>query len=361
MPRIEFEASTRLIIAYFAVLMVAGLGWLRRGRTSDDYFLAGRPHHTGLRGHPGRNVVRRHSWGGGVDLPERPLRLAGLRGPLLCLRRGLRRRPRAAHPAGFPYTIRTRSTRPTEARRPRRGGLHLPPVHPGSYVLMLGVLLQLIFGWPILPAMVVGVVLSTVYVYAGGFQSDVRVNIVQFVLMFAGFIIMLLLRQRLRGRRGLPSGPPRPAPHLARRQLGMHMIAWFFIALWTLVDPSFHQRCYAARTPETAQRGVFVSIGFWMFFDFLTCSVGLYARAGLPDLAEPVMAYPCWPTRSSPRESRGSSSSACSQRSCPLSSAPCSCRASPSRDFVYRLLGGDPDERLNLRTVVGLLSQPPSP
>ena len=41
MPRIEFEAlDYGLIIAYFAVLMVAGLGWLRRGRTSDDYFLA---------------------------------------------------------------------------------------------------------------------------------------------------------------------------------------------------------------------------------------------------------------------------------------------------------------------------------
>src|SRR6185369_10819216 len=37
---------------------------------------------------------------------------------------------------------------------------------------------------------------------------------------------------------------------------------------------------------------IFVSIIFWFLFDLLTASAGLYARAALPNLADPVMAYP---------------------------------------------------------------------
>jgi SSS family solute:Na+ symporter len=67
---------------------------------------------------------------------------------------------------------------------------------------------------------------------------------------------------------------------------------WFFIALWTLVDPAFHQRCYAAKSGEVAQKGILVSIGFWLLFDAMTATAGLYARAALPGLPDPVMAYP---------------------------------------------------------------------
>ena len=70
------------------------------------------------------------------------------------------------------------------------------------------------------------------------------------------------------------------------------VLVWFFIALWTLVDPAFHQRCYAAKSGEVAQKGILVSIIFWFAFDAMTATTGLYARAALPDLPQPVMAYP---------------------------------------------------------------------
>jgi len=72
-----------------------------------------------------------------------------------------------------------------------------------------------------------------------------------------------------------------------------YILVWFFIALWTFVDPSFHQRAAAAESPKTARNGIFVSIGFWIFFDFLTCFAGLYAFAILGGgLEQPVLAYP---------------------------------------------------------------------
>jgi solute:Na+ symporter, SSS family len=70
------------------------------------------------------------------------------------------------------------------------------------------------------------------------------------------------------------------------------VVVWYFIAMQTLVEPTFYQRCYAAKTPEVARNGVLISIGFWVLFDFLTTFTGLAARALIPNLADPVLSYP---------------------------------------------------------------------
>jgi SSS family solute:Na+ symporter len=66
---------------------------------------------------------------------------------------------------------------------------------------------------------------------------------------------------------------------------------WYFIALATLVEPAFYQRCFAAKSETTAQKGIFVALLFWAFFDFMTTSTGLYARAIIPDLKDPATSY----------------------------------------------------------------------
>jgi SSS family solute:Na+ symporter len=83
------------------------------------------------------------------------------------------------------------------------------------------------------------------------------------------------------------------------------LIVWFLVALWTLVDPSFHQRCYAAKDAKTARRGILLSIPFWFLFDALTATTGLYARAVLPDLQDPVMAFPMFAERVLPPIAKG--------------------------------------------------------
>ena len=70
-----------------------------------------------------------------------------------------------------------------------------------------------------------------------------------------------------------------------------YMLVWFFIALWTFVDPGFYQRCAAAKSPEIAKKGILISIGFWFIFDMLTLSTGLYAKALLTG-GDPLFAYP---------------------------------------------------------------------
>ena len=85
-----------------------------------------------------------------------------------------------------------------------------------------------------------------------------------------------------------------PADHLTwhgGNPIG-YIATWYVIALATLVEPAFYQRCYAAKNASIARNGILVSIGCWAVFDFLTTTCGLYARAILPDLADPVSSYP---------------------------------------------------------------------
>ena len=164
---------------------------------------------------------------------------------------------------------------------------------PAPYVLMLGILIQMIFGWNLLPAILVGTFFSTAYSFRGGMRSVVNADNVQFVLMYLGFLIALpLLAVRFGGAAFLLSHVP--ATHFVWHggNAPQYIFVWYFIALQTLVEPAFYQRAFAAKDEKTAQRGVLIAIGFWMLFDFLTTFTGIYARALMPSLKDPVSSYP---------------------------------------------------------------------
>lgn len=359
MPRMTFgPLDYALIIAYFVAVMAAGLSWLRRGKTSEDYFLAGRTLTL-----PAFVATLVSTWYGGILGVGEYTYQSGVSVWVVF---------------AAPYYLFAAIFAVVMAPRIRQASLYTIPdkiadaygqrpavtaaiftyclTNPAPYVLMMGTLLQLIFGWPLLPALLVGIVLSTVYVYAGGFRSDVRVNIVQFVLMFTCF--GLIIPYAVRSFGGLDFlKTSLPAEHLTWNggNSAQYVIAWFFIALWTMVDPGFHQRCYAARTPQVASRGVFVSILCWMVFDFMTCTVGLYARAGLPDI-EPIMAYPLLAEKLLPAGMKGLFFvGMLATVMSTLVSYMFLCGVTFTRDFVWRIEGGDPDARVNLRTALGLL------
>jgi solute:Na+ symporter, SSS family len=164
---------------------------------------------------------------------------------------------------------------------------------PAPYVLMLGVLLQTMFGGPLWLSLLVGTIVSTGYSLRGGLRSVVRADNVQFVLMYLGFLIALpLLALRYGGLDFLRAHLPETHFVWHGGNAPQYVFVWYLIALQTLVEPTFYQRAFAAVDERVAQRGVLISIGFWMLFDFLTTFTGLYARALMPHLADPVRAYP---------------------------------------------------------------------
>lgn len=164
---------------------------------------------------------------------------------------------------------------------------------PAPYILMLSILLQMIFGWSTAVSLAVTGVVAISYLYWGGFRADIQTDILEFILMFLGFSIILPFSFiKFGGTEFLTTNlPPLHMTWHGGNSFSFIMV-WFFIALWTLVDPAFHQRCYAAKDGATARKGILISIIFWFIFDFMTATAGLYARAALPGLSDPVMAFP---------------------------------------------------------------------
>ncbi|MFH5831445.1 sodium:solute symporter [Halalkalibaculum sp. DA384] len=169
-------------------------------------------------------------------------------------------------------------------------------VSPAPYILMLGLLFQYMTGGSgnFLWYAAAIALFSVAYVSFGGFKAVVRTDILQVVLMFGGFILLLLFAFQ---EFGFIGELWRKVPDTHRDITGGHdlqyILVWFFIALWTFVDPSFHQRAAAAESPETAKKGIFVSILLWSLFDFLTMFSGMYGWAILgAHLGEPIMVYP---------------------------------------------------------------------
>ncbi len=163
---------------------------------------------------------------------------------------------------------------------------------PAAYVLMLAVLLKFLFGWPIWMGALLGTIFSIFYVHLGGFRSVVRTDILQFVTMYLGFIILfVLLVTQYGGLEFIKNHVP--ANHLAWHggNSGWYIAIWYVIALATLVEPAFYQRCYAAKSDKIARNGILISIICWTIFDFLTTSCGLYAKALLPNLEDPATSY----------------------------------------------------------------------
>ena len=230
-------------------------------------------------------------------------------------------------------------------------------VSPAPYLLMTSNLISLLFGIDIIPALLISLLLSIVYLIKGGFRSNVYVDVFQFFVMFAGFIIIVIFSGVKFGTIDFLSSTV-PENHL-KVTGGMSptfLIIWFLIALWTFADPGFHQRCYAAKSGTIAKWGIIISIFFWALFDFLTTTTGLFAKGVLPNLENPVLAFPLFAEQVLPEGIKGIFYAALfatilsTQISFLFLSG-----TTIGRDFVYRISKDDTESNLKVYTIIGLI------
>ena len=166
-------------------------------------------------------------------------------------------------------------------------------VSPAPYLLMIGELIAMVFNLPLIYGLLIGVALSVTYLYVGGYKADLVTDVFLFFVMFAGFgLILFVAVSRFGGFEFLQTNLPPGHLKLTGDTSPVFVIVWFLIALWTFTDPGFHQRCYAAKDGNVAVKGLLISIFFWLLFDFLTTSTGLYTRAALGEISNPVLAFP---------------------------------------------------------------------
>ncbi|MBI3578616.1 MAG: hypothetical protein HY089_04300, partial [Ignavibacteriales bacterium] len=115
-------------------------------------------------------------------------------------------------------------------------------VTPAAYVLMLGILVQLIFGLSLFASILLTTFLTVCYLYSGGFRSDVWANAFEFVMMFLGFAIIIpFAYAKFGGLDFIRANVPELHLTWHGGNSWQFIAVWFFIALWTLVDPAFHQ------------------------------------------------------------------------------------------------------------------------
>ena len=226
---------------------------------------------------------------------------------------------------------------------------------PAAYVLMLGTLFAAMFGLPLVPCVIAAAVLSVFYVDRGGLRTVVFTDQIQFALMYGGFALMVAFLVARHG--GLEFLLPRvPASHFVWHggNAPAAIFVWYFIALGTLVDPGFFQRAYAARDAKVAKHGVLWSIAFWILFDFMTTTCGLYARALLPTLKDPVFAFPELARLTLPPVALGMFYlGMIATVMSTIDSYAFIAATTVSRDFVWRLFGGD-EARLPALSRAGL-------
>lgn len=166
-------------------------------------------------------------------------------------------------------------------------------VSPAPYFLMIASLVSLIFNFSLILSLLIALILSVSYLLKGGFRSNVYADAFQFFVMFVGFILIVFTAYfSLGGTDYLSSSLPAEHLSLTGGASQAYIFVWFFIALWTFADPGFHQRCYSAKSGEVAKKGILISILLWALFDLLTTATGLYSKALIPNMSNPVLSFP---------------------------------------------------------------------
>ncbi|MBI3297070.1 MAG: hypothetical protein HYZ75_02825 [Elusimicrobia bacterium] len=164
---------------------------------------------------------------------------------------------------------------------------------PADEFLMLGTLARWSTGWSLAVCVVLTAAASTVFLSRRGLRAGVGANRLEFPVMYLGFFVVLPFAFRaVGGFGGMAAALPTGHLDWTGGQSPATIGGWWLIALWTFVDPAFHQRVLAAKDERTARTGIALSAACWFVFDAMTTTAGLLARARLPDLAEPLAAYP---------------------------------------------------------------------
>lgn len=164
-------------------------------------------------------------------------------------------------------------------------------VVPIAYVISLGLFIKAFTHVSLEVGMIIGLAIVLSYSVWGGLRSIVLSDLIQFFVMVSSVLLVLIFSLfKFGGLDFLQAQLPERYFSLTSDEGYLQMFVWGFIALSTLVDPNFYQRCFAAKSPSVAKRGILFSTLIWIVFDLCTTFGAMYARAVLPN-SPPGEAY----------------------------------------------------------------------
>ncbi len=154
---------------------------------------------------------------------------------------------------------------------------------PIVYLTSLAILVQIIFGGNLyIISLALGFFIVCYSIY-GGFRALMYVDIVQFVLINIGLLLVMVFSFYTYGN---PFNLVLP-PHyftVSGTEGYLSLFSWALVALSVIIDPAFHHRIYAVGNLKTTQKSILICIFFWVFFDLSITFIGLYAKSLLPEI-----------------------------------------------------------------------------
>ena len=164
-------------------------------------------------------------------------------------------------------------------------------VVPVAYIISVGIIVRSFTELPLSYSMALGTLVVVLYSSWGGIRAVVFSDLIQFFVMcLAVFLVVVFSIYTFGGLDYLTSNLPEHHFQITGDVGWAQTLVWGFIALSTLVDPNFYQRCFAATSTRVAKKGIFVSTFVWIGFDLCTTFGAMYARAAMPE-AESAGAY----------------------------------------------------------------------
>ncbi len=153
-------------------------------------------------------------------------------------------------------------------------------VTPAPYIFSLGIIFGIFFGWDAWIGILVGTIIIVFYTIRGGFFADIYTDFLQFFFMMIGIAMIIPFTiQKYGGLDFLAANLPSTHLTITGGWTTQMILVWGLLAFWTLVDPGFYQRCYAAKDSCIPKKGILIAIGFWLLFDICTTFTGMYAAA----------------------------------------------------------------------------------
>ena len=156
--------------------------------------------------------------------------------------------------------------------------------------------LEVVAGVPRPIGAIIGAMAMTIYFVAGGLLSSAWVNLVQLVVLMAGFLLAIpTLYAAVGGIAGMTSAPNLPATFFDPFHTSGSVSGWKLLAVYGpafMLSPGLVQKAYGAANERAVRVGIGAQAVFLLVFSFIPVFIGMAARILHPEVADRTLAMP---------------------------------------------------------------------
>ncbi|RDE24579.1 sodium:solute symporter [Motiliproteus coralliicola] len=160
-------------------------------------------------------------------------------------------------------------------------------------IVALGTVLKALLGWDLNTAIVIGGLITMVYTMLGGMIAITVTDVIQFVLMTIGILILMPAGiEKVGGWNELVAQVP-PEFFTMTNISGDRMLAYVLLLfLGIMIGQEIWQRMFTAKSEEVAQKGALAAGAFSIFWGLSMGLCGILAYVLVPGLANSSEALP---------------------------------------------------------------------